>query len=540
VVDDGNGVDQVDVVVVGFGPGAQALVALLGRRGHRVIAFERYAGLYNNARAGHMDHEVLRIVQSVAPEGAAALDAAMLPALEEYLWLNGDGEVLFTQPHVRAGSRSVSGWYSDYTMWQPDMEDVLADVVAGLDRVEVAFGWEVTSVAESGDGVRVTANRVEYDAAGRRVMTEEYRTVEAKYAVGADGAGSFVRRTLGIPRNDQGLDEQWLVVDLLTLDHEHRVEPFIAQIADPARPTLVMPLGRRHRRFEWAVLPGESAAAMSDPAVAWRLLERFSVTSETHRIERQVVYRFQAREAASWRVGRIFLMGDAAHTMPPYAGQGLCSAVRDAANLAWKLDLTLNGVGGDPLLDTYELERRPHVRTWTGLSIAEGRISNVLDPEEARLRDERLREHGLAIPDLPILESGALSDTAAAGELGPQAPVRQDDREDLLESLFPGPSFWLLSIGSDPIHDLPDAARALLDRIGTRAVHLHPADSSESPVDLTGAYTRWLQDRDATVVLVRPDFAVFGTASTAAGVADLVAQLETHLASGVLTGTSRS
>jgi len=518
--------DAYHVAIVGYGPGAQSLSALLGRKGRKVIVFERYPGLYGNARAGHIDHEVLRTVQAVSPEGARRLESTMHPALEEYVWLNGKGEVILHQPHVEPGRRSVSGWYSDYTLWQPNLEDVFAGV--GRETgVEVLFGWEAVGIVEGGDHVQVTANRVVYDDSGRRELTEEYRTVRSRYAVGGDGGSSYVRRALGIPRSDDGVDELWLDCDLKTLDPDFQVEPFIAQICDPARPRLVMPLGKSHRRFEWRVMPGETAEQMSRPDVAWELLREYGVTRQTHEIARQIVYRFQARTAERWRQGNVFLIGDAAHTMPPYAGQGLCGAVRDGANLAWKLDSVLGGVGGDRLLDTYETERRQHHRTWTQLSIAEGQISNVLDETAAAERDRRLWEEGIEIPHLPTLQDGLLdTESPAAGRIAPQSLLRVDGVEDLLESLRPGTVFRLVLDGSAASEVLDDAAQDFLARLGADVVSL-----GDAATDVTGGYRRWFEDTRTVAVLYRPDFYVYGTASSPREVSALIARLEKDLTS---------
>ena len=75
---------------------------------------------------------------------------------------------------------------------------------------------------------------------------------------------------------------------------------------------------------------------------------------------RHAGYRFRARWATRWHEGRIFLAGDAAHQTPPFAGQGMCAGLRDAANLAWKLDYALGHPGATALLDTYDTERIPH------------------------------------------------------------------------------------------------------------------------------------------------------------------------------------
>jgi len=515
---------DTDVCVVGYGPGAQALTSLLGRSGRRCVVFERYPGLYNNARAGHIDHEVLRTVQAVSPEGADRLESTMHPALEEYVWLNGKGEVILHQPHVEPGRRSVSGWFSDYTLWQPNLEDVFS-TVAEETGVDVRFGWDVVGLTDHGDHVEVTANRVVYDDEGRRELTEDYAVVRARFAVGGDGGSSFVRRTLGIPRVDDGVDELWLVCDLLTLDHSHEITPFIAQICDPARPRLVMPLGRTHRRFEWRVMPGETVAEMSRPETAWRLLEEFGVTPHTHEIARQLVYRFQARTAQRWRRGNVFLLGDAAHTMPPYAGQGLCGAVRDGANLAWKLALALEGTSGEALLDTYELERRQHHRMWTMLSIAEGSISNVLDADEADARDRRLRTEGIPIPDLPTLEEGCLDhESPAAGTIAPQGRVRVEGREGLLESLLPGTGFRLVLDRVPAAQVLDDAAVDLLRTLQAQVVTV-----GHDIVDVDAAYRTWFDEHGVAAVLYRPDFYVYGTAPSPSEVSALVARLEKDL-----------
>ena len=207
--------------------------------------------------------------------------------------------------------------------------------------------------------------------------------------------------------------------------------PNIAQICDPARPRMMMPLGLTHRRFEWMVLPHESTVEMERPETAWRLLQEFGVTPRTHRIARNIVYTFQARIAECWRDRRIVLAGDAAHTMPPFAGQGMLSSMRDANNLAWKLDLVLRGIVPETLLDTYEQERRAHVRAWTEISLAEGRISCELDRGKAAARDARLLAgEKPPAPSPPRIDTGLAPGRASplanalAGTLGLQAKVR--------------------------------------------------------------------------------------------------------------------
>src|SRR5689334_23592418 len=137
-------------------------------------------------------------------------------------------------------------------------------------------------------------------------------------------------------------------------------------------------------------LPHERLDDLNREARAWELLEPWDVHPNNARLERHAVYTFQARVATQWNVGRVFLAGDAAHQMPPFAGQGMCAGVRDAANLAWKLDLVLAGRAAETILDTYASERVPQVRQVIEFSIELGKVICVPDPAAAAVRDRAM------------------------------------------------------------------------------------------------------------------------------------------------------
>ena len=122
---------------------------------------------------------------------------------------------------------------------------------------------------------------------------------------------------------------------------------------------------------------GETRDAMTAPERVWELLAPW-LTDADATIVRSVVYRFHATVAATMRAGSVFLAGDAAHQMPPFLGQGLCSGVRDAANLAWKLQMVADGRAGDALLDTYDTERRPHAAGVVAHAVDTGRLIDQL------------------------------------------------------------------------------------------------------------------------------------------------------------------
>jgi 2-polyprenyl-6-methoxyphenol hydroxylase-like FAD-dependent oxidoreductase len=525
--------DIYEVAIVGYGPGGQCLAAMLGRMGHRVAAFERYPHLYNLPRAGHIDHEALRMVQSVGD--ADRLADTLWEVRDEYVWINQDGAVLMLQP-AHEPVDAVSGWYSDFTQWQPNLEREF-DSGARERGVEVNLGWQAVDLKPDDDGVELTVNRVERTPDAGLSPTAQTRTVRARYVVGADGASSFVRSAVGVDRDDLGFNERWLVVDLKIL-RSVQLTPNIGQICDPARPRLVMPLGTSHRRFEWMLLPGEADADMERSETAWRLLGEFGLTAETHEIARQIVYTFQARTAERWRVGRVLLSGDAAHTMPPYAGQGLLSSLRDSNNLAWKLNLVLRGVASETLLDSYEQERRPHVRAWTEISLAEGRVSCELDPVRAAARDARfLAGEELSHPPIPKLETGVLQrdpSSEIVGTLGLQARIRIDARVGRFDDLIGSSCFLVLAMDSVPSTVLSDGQLDTLRTLGAVVAQLvAPEDATpDDLVDIDGRYRAYFQEHQIAAVICRPDFYVFGAVDELTHLPALVDELLIQLTTG--------
>jgi 2-polyprenyl-6-methoxyphenol hydroxylase-like FAD-dependent oxidoreductase len=522
-----------DVAIVGYGPGGQCLAALLGAMGHRVAAFERYPHLYNLPRAGHIDHEALRMVQSIGD--ADRLAATLWEVRDEYVWINQDGAVLMLQPALERVD-AVSGWYSDFTQWQPNLEREL-DAGARAAGVEVNLGWQVVALTNSEDRVELTVNRVQATGDGKISPTPETRKVGARYVVGADGANGFVRPAMGIARDDLGFNERWLVVDLETL-RPVTLRPNIGQICDPARPTLVMPLGTSHRRFEWMLLPGETDTEMERPETAWGLLAEFGVTPQSHKIARQIVYTFEARTAEQWRRERVLLSGDAAHTMPPYAGQGLLSSLRDSNNLAWKLDLVLRGLVPEALLDSYEQERRPHVQSWTEISLAEGRVSCELDPVKAAARDARfLSGEKLAHPPAPKLERGILQLAPRheiVGTLGLQARIRAADREGRFDDLMGSSRFTVLTVSEAPQSVLSDSQLDelyQLDAVVARVV-APGGPTSDGLVDIDGRYRAYFDKHGIAAFISRPDFYVFGVVNELKDLPALVDALLSQLKTG--------
>jgi flavoprotein hydroxylase len=490
---------DADVVVVGYGPVGNALAILLAQLGREVTVLERWPEPYPLPRAVHFDHEVGRILQAC---GIGDEVRAISEPAEVYEWRNAAGTTLLRFGHVGDGP---SGWPASSMFNQPRAEQALDRRACDL-GVRLHRGVEVTGIEHRDDSVLVTA--------------ADGTSVAGRYAVGCDGANSTVRTLTGAPVTDLGFFYDWLIVDVI-LDEPRVFDPINLQICDPARPTTAVSGGPGRRRWEFMRLPSESRDELNDEARAWELLAPWDVHPGNARLERHAVYTFNARYADQWRAGRVFLAGDAAHLMPPFAGQGMCSGLRDAANLAWKLDLVLDGLADDALLDSYQAERLPSARAAIDFSMELGKVICVPDPAEAAARDDAMAaavDGTGPAPGLPGITEGFIHPTAP--HAGTQL-VQGRDRGRRFDEVH-GNGWRLVVLGADA-GCIGPGERAWFESIGGRVVTLTDPDP---------LFVRWFSEHDTRCALQRPDFYLYGTAPTAATATALLADLRHHLRGG--------
>jgi 3-(3-hydroxy-phenyl)propionate hydroxylase len=487
-----------DIAIIGYGPAGATLAKLLGQAGLSVLVLEKDQDIYPLPRAIHFDGEIMRVFQAAGLR--AEVEAVSRPGLKGMRFVNAQGETLL----IRGGTSANGphGCANNYYFHQPELEHVLREGVARHANVQVRLGQEVIALRDTGAQVELDVKDTRNGAS---------RTETARYAIGCDGARSLVRRHIGTAMTDLGLHQPWLVFDVLLGDHAPALPDHTTQHCDPARPMTYCNVTGRRRRWEIMLMPGDDPARLVEPETLWHLVGRW-LRPDQARIERAVIYTFHSIIAETWRQGRLLLAGDAAHQTPPFLGQGLCAAVRDVANLAWKLEAVLRGRTGDELLDTYASERAPHVRTFIDLAVRLGDIIQTTDPAAAAERDRRFRSGEPTVFEFPSpgLGPGLLVGSGApVGQPFPQ-PRLADGR--LLDEHL-GNRCAVIACGA-VLADVDAPTRSTWADWNAAVLH---ADA--------GPLADWLDQHDAQAVLLRPDRYVMGLARTAAELVALTRQL---------------
>jgi len=489
-----------DVTIIGYGPVGAMLAALLGASGRKVLVVERDTDVYPMPRAVHLDHEVFRLLSLVNAD-KAVMEISRPTVTYDFETADGDLLMGFKPPMELA----PTGYPSSNIFHQPTLERAIRADVARHPSVDVRLGVEFMSYDDSpSDHVKVT------------LSDDPAAPIETKYLVGCDGGRSPVRRQAGIDMDDLGFNEPWIVVDVFLPDGMDILHEASRQICDPRRPVTSIPIGNGRHRWEFMLLPHEADKDMTTPdmlesLIAPQLPE--GVSASQIEVERCAVYTFHGVFAEKWRDGRVLLAGDAAHQMPPFLGQGLCSGVRDAANLAWKLDAVLAGDAPEALLDTVQPEREPQIRFITETAIGMGQVVCTHDVEQAAARDKEMcigkREDRISeMPPFPPVASGG-KDTPNAG-----LPLNKDTGLDSAAVYQP-----ILVVRSK--EDVP----AVSETSAVRGLHVAWLEGDGAIADPEG----FIRDQlaDARALLARPDKIIFGTGNTTELLADYTSYIGT-------------
>jgi 3-(3-hydroxy-phenyl)propionate hydroxylase len=516
------------VVIVGAGPTGLTLAGLLARYGIDVLIIERNAQTVGEPRAVSIDDESLRTMQAVGVINELVPNIVL-----------GYGSEYFSP----AGRRFLKvkpttleyGFPRRNAFRQPVLERLLRENLGRYGNATALFETELVEFSAS---ERYVTLRVQKSGAPIDLTCD--------YLVGCDGSRSLVRQRLGIEMHGSTFRERWLILDLeQTTDPSRDTKVY----CNPARPCLSLPGPNGTRRFEFMLHDGEEDEAVLAPAHVEKLLRLYGSDDQAV-LKRKVVYTFHARMADRWRAGRVFLAGDAAHLMPPFAGQGMNSGVRDAHNLAWKLAAVVSGRLGESLLDTYESERRDHAAAMTQLAIRMGRVMMPRNRLAALAMQTFFRALALypaarayfaemKYKPKPRFHRGFLLPSKSArkesllGRLFPQALVMTGAGVALLDDVL-GDGFVLLAPPGTPAQALDSVAGGAETALALRAVAVFDKEDAGAVAppalaarDFRGELARLLAGQPAGVYLLRPDryVAAFFPLADVASAGDAIARL---------------
>ena len=499
---------HVPVLIAGGGPVGLTLSALLARHGIRSLVAEADEGYCSGSRAiciSRRSQEIFGWIGADAPLVAKGLS-----------WVGGrsywrDTEVLrFEMP-----SEPTQRFAPMLNIQQFYVEEFAHRAAASFQGLsQVCFNTQVQALQPGARGVSV------------RLQTPEGpRTVQADYVVACDGGRSTVREQLGLQLEGMQYEGRYVIVDIV--QKTRRPVERLAWFDPPSNPGSTILMHRQPDdvwRIDYQIRDDEDPAEAVKPEnVLPRVQSHLSMIGEDAPWQAQwiSIYNAKCLSLPSYRHGRVFFAGDAAHLVPIFGVRGLNSGLDDAGNLAWKLAWVLQGRSSDALLDSYSTERVAATRE----NIAYGAKSTefMAPPNHAfrlmreaalRLAVHEPRVRSLVNPrqsapiryqesPLNVLQKGVWSsDLAAPGAPAPEALLAGPHGPQHLSRLF-GMEFLCLVFSDGP---LPEAVRALTEH-SIAVLDIAPdADPHGQAWQRYGLQ----QAGEPALVLVRPDGYVLG------------------------------
>jgi 3-(3-hydroxy-phenyl)propionate hydroxylase len=498
------------VAIVGGGPNGIAAANLLGSYGIHTVVIERERQILEYPRAVGMDDEALRLFQSVGLAEPLLRDMIQNVPMRMF---RADGKCF---AHIRPTTREF-GWWRRNIFMQQLAEKTLREGLARYPSVDLRLGQEVVALQQDDHGVTLQARD---DRGGSHAL-------RAAYCIAADGGRSRLREMLGVQLLGKTHPIKWVVVDVKNAEVD---APYTALNCDPRRPNVCIYLPYGYRRWEFLVYPHEDADAIAQPDAVRRLLQPYVSDPARLEIVRARTYTHHSRVADRFVVGRVALIGDAAHLSPPWIGQGLNAGLRDAGNLAWKLAGIVQGRLAPSVLASYEQERQAHSRAMIDLADTFGAMLMPTSRAKAWARDRffsalrlwpGVRDHVLQMrfKPMPAYTRGVVVAAGTSPAVGRM--MVQPDVEDLqgarrkLDDVL-GPWFAVLGWQVDPQAVLGAADRDFWQGLGARFVHVRRSRCPGTPAgdcangthcvqDVDNELANWFAAHPQTLLVIRPD-----------------------------------
>lgn len=500
---------EYDAVIVGAGPVGANLANLMGKFGVSTLLIDK-------------EDDVLEIPRAIGlcEEGSRVLGASGILERFEDQTLKIDtirfqkrlGEQMFYAEF----DEGRNGYPELRTFYQPDLERCMRSALEQYDHVELSTGTECLQFVDLGDRVKLRLSKL-----------GETQNVSCRFLFACDGSTSPIRKSLGIPFEGETYGQDWLIFDATVDPNPDRV---VMPLGDPNRPGITLPAPGGRRRWEFVVKEDDDRRRLFDDETIRDLLAPWGNVDDMA-IERKTIYTFHSRIADTFQTDNVFLVGDAAHITPPFAGQGLMAGLRDTYNLAWKVSGVLNGQLRGDVLETYSTERIPQVQQ---INFFAKFIGSILLPQK-RLsvfcRDvvinltKALRLHSSTKPahlrkmsnhiNGTTFRNWSVSKFRKTGFELPQFEVGDATGQRNLIDRFTGDHFYLIAMGADPTEMLTPTVLARWNAIGGRALRIETEKADAAPYDCTrpskadlldkAGHYKSLFEHGRRVLVVRPD-----------------------------------
>ncbi|WP_435261258.1 FAD-dependent monooxygenase [Tenacibaculum sp. nBUS_03] len=484
-----------DVIIAGCGPTGATFANYLGKSNLKILIFDKESEIIDFPRAVHIDEDVIRIFQEL--ELYEDMMENSIKSFENYKLVTKQDKTLFEfQPNSSVSEDIPScNW-----ILQPEIEKHLRKGFSQYSNVTFLNNTEFTDFKQNENFV--TVNLVHNESGTLFNLT-------TKYLIGADGANSFIRQKLNIPLINLGKSKSWMVMDTEYQGDAHFSEDH-KQFCIPEQPITYVNGVKNH--FRWEFMLRKENEMLSEEDLQKKMLvyleKKYPV--KDFKIIRKKKYTFHSLIAKKWRVQNIFLAGDSAHQMPPFLGQGMCSGIKDAKNLSWKISVACNNTSqnSDLLLDTYFTERKPQVKKIIKLATIFGGFIQYSNPFFYRIRDSILRLINI-LPSTPVdklidkhlysipVNSG-IKKNKLSGRRVPQPIVLHNDHYVYLDKVIK--DTWAIIYRN---LSLDEISPNLFNKI--KLVKDHPNKNEISSIIMNN----WMDHNNIDFAIIRPDKFIF-------------------------------
>ena len=501
--------NHYDVIVIGLGPSGSMAALMLESYGIKVLCIDKEKEIYNLPRAVTISDQGFRMAQLAGIEDIYERNSTTL------------GGAYFTDKDLEIIGGAIdlnnfitqNGWPPSSLFHQPYTDQAIREKLLKT-NVEMLLGHELIGINENENCIDLKLHNLD---------NQEKVELTCNYLIGADGGSSSVRRILGITQEDLNYNRDWVVIDV-ELRCDNSLGDCLIQVCDKERLATFVPSHLPFRRWEFIIHEHEDKDSFLEDRKIHELISKWLQPSE-YKIIRKAVYQFHSVLAEKFQMRNCFLIGDAAHQAPPFMGEGMMSGYRDAINLSWKIALSIKKNLSSNLLQSYELERKPHSRFVVKNSAGIGELMEAYaEAENPEQVPSDLVDKGYGsfiIPNLleGLFYKGKANKSKHSGEIYPQ-PILYRNKKiyKRLDHLL-GKNFAILS--KTP-YEISDENQDYLNFLGCSSLILEEEYLEDNP---------WLESfmKQEKIYLVRPDRYIFGSTDSSISLDQLIDDLKNRI-----------